>query len=253
MKKDRFEEARVILELLHPGEHDAVDSELEDIKLSLSMSTKRGSLKDLFTMGPQRIFHRVMLASTLQIMLQVIINVISSIQIANNLVYRSQCHCFLHPHHLRRHPTLPRSRGWCALGSISSLYHSWRDYMFIYCWSLREKSPPASLRRRNVYLPRLCYRSRIFRESHGIKSGSLLFVCFPVLTPIYNPLTCSTDICIMLSIPWATSVSRSCMLARSHRFNFALLFAVYQQLSAGCSTFWLIKPYLELLGIANIS
>lgn len=74
MKKDRSEQARTILELLHPGEQVAVDSELEDIKLSLSMLTNRASLKDMFTMGPQRIFHRVMLASVVQIMLQVRIN-----------------------------------------------------------------------------------------------------------------------------------------------------------------------------------
>lgn len=74
MKKDRFAEARNILELLHPGEQEAVDSELEDIKLSLNLSANGARLRDMFTMGPQRIFHRVMLACIVQIMLQVMIN-----------------------------------------------------------------------------------------------------------------------------------------------------------------------------------
>lgn len=54
VKKDGSDQARNILELLHSGEQDAIDSELEDIKLSLSMSTNRASLKGLFTMGPPK-------------------------------------------------------------------------------------------------------------------------------------------------------------------------------------------------------
>lgn len=69
--KDRHEEARRVLEALHPGNQEAVDKELEDIELALKMSANHASLKSMFAMGPQRIFHRVMLASVVQIMLQV--------------------------------------------------------------------------------------------------------------------------------------------------------------------------------------
>ena len=69
--KDRHDEARRVLEALHPGNRDFVDKEVEDIELALKMSINHASLKDMFAMGPQRIFHRVMLASVVQIMLQV--------------------------------------------------------------------------------------------------------------------------------------------------------------------------------------
>lgn len=69
--KDRHEEARRILELLHPGDSETVEKELEDIELALRMSVRYTSLLSMFSMGPQRIFHRVVLASIIQIMLQV--------------------------------------------------------------------------------------------------------------------------------------------------------------------------------------
>ena len=69
--KDRHDKARRVLETLHPGKQEHVDKELEDIELALRMSVNHAGLKVLFAMGPQRIFHRVLLASVVQIMLQV--------------------------------------------------------------------------------------------------------------------------------------------------------------------------------------
>ena len=68
--KNRHDEAKRVLELLHPGDQEAVDKEIEDIELALRPAAKQVGLKALFTTGPQRIFHRVMLASVVQIMLQ---------------------------------------------------------------------------------------------------------------------------------------------------------------------------------------
>ncbi|KAF2483998.1 MFS1 putative major facilitator superfamily transporter [Neohortaea acidophila] len=68
--KDRHEEARRVLEALHPGDPDTINKEIEDIELALKLSVKQASLKYMFTMGPQRVFHRVMLACIVQIMLQ---------------------------------------------------------------------------------------------------------------------------------------------------------------------------------------
>lgn len=69
--KDRHDEARRILEALHPGNQEAVDKEIEDIETALKLSANHASLKAMFQMGPQRIFHRLMLAVVIQIMLQV--------------------------------------------------------------------------------------------------------------------------------------------------------------------------------------
>ena len=77
--KDRHDEARRILEVLHPGKQETVDREIEDIELALRISVNHAGLKAMFAMGPQRIFHRVMLASVVQIMLQV----------GEHLIYRS--------------------------------------------------------------------------------------------------------------------------------------------------------------------
>ncbi|KAL5385838.1 hypothetical protein DPSP01_004616 [Paraphaeosphaeria sporulosa] len=68
--KDRHEEAKRVLDLLHPGDPEAVEKEIEDIELALRISVRHTSLLSMFSMGPQRIFHRVVLASILQIMLQ---------------------------------------------------------------------------------------------------------------------------------------------------------------------------------------
>lgn len=69
--KDRHDEARRVLEALHPGSPDTVDKEVEDIDLALKVSANHANLMSMFAMGPQRIFHRVALASVVQIMLQV--------------------------------------------------------------------------------------------------------------------------------------------------------------------------------------
>ena len=68
-KKERHQEAKQVLELLHPGSQETVDKEIEDIELALKVSANHASLSAMFAMGPQRIFHRVMLASVVQIML----------------------------------------------------------------------------------------------------------------------------------------------------------------------------------------
>ena len=60
------------METLHPGSPEEVDKEIADIELALRLSANHAGLKSMFTMGPQRIFHRVMLAGVVQIMLQVI-------------------------------------------------------------------------------------------------------------------------------------------------------------------------------------
>lgn len=70
--KDRHNEARRVLEALHPGKPETVDTEVKDIELALKFSANRTGLGSLLAMGPQRIFHRVMLASVVQIMLQVV-------------------------------------------------------------------------------------------------------------------------------------------------------------------------------------
>lgn len=70
MLKNRNDEARRVLERLHPGDSDAVDKDVEEIELALRMSSNHASLKSMFSMGPQRILHRVILASVVQVMLQ---------------------------------------------------------------------------------------------------------------------------------------------------------------------------------------
>lgn len=69
--KGQHEEAKRILELLYPHHQETVEKEINNIELSLKASVNHDGLKSMFTMGPQRIFHRVILASVLQIMLQV--------------------------------------------------------------------------------------------------------------------------------------------------------------------------------------
>jgi hypothetical protein len=68
--KDRDDEARRILTTLSPGEPEVVKKQIEDIETALRLSNQHASLKSMFSMGPQRIFHRVMLASVVQVMLQ---------------------------------------------------------------------------------------------------------------------------------------------------------------------------------------
>lgn len=70
MLKKRNDEARRVLERLHPGDPHAVDKDRREIDAALQMSANRSSFKSMFAMGPQRILHRVILASVVQIMLQ---------------------------------------------------------------------------------------------------------------------------------------------------------------------------------------
>jgi MFS family permease len=67
---DRHDEARYVLEALHPGEPETVEKEIEDIETALRMSAGHFELQSMFAMGSQRIMHRVILASVVQIMLQ---------------------------------------------------------------------------------------------------------------------------------------------------------------------------------------
>lgn len=72
MKQGKVAEARDILSILHEDE-EIVDKEIADIQLALELSgnlSESAALKSMFTMGRQRIFHRVCLAVGVQIMLQ---------------------------------------------------------------------------------------------------------------------------------------------------------------------------------------
>lgn len=95
------------------------------------MSTNQESLKDLFTMGPQRIFRRVMLASIIQIMLQVMPNTLPGSPNADHLVYWSERNSFLHSNYPRKYLELSSGGGGCSFGRISSLHHPRRYYMSI--------------------------------------------------------------------------------------------------------------------------
>lgn len=101
--KDRHDEARRVLEALHPGNQDEVYKEIEDIELALKMAANHASLKSMFSMGRQRILHRVLLASAIQMMLQVRSRSIP-LHVAraadNDLADWSQCYCILHTVHL---------------------------------------------------------------------------------------------------------------------------------------------------------
>lgn len=72
MKQGKVAEARHILDVLHE-DPEIVEKEIADIQLALTLSgdlSESAALKSMFTMGRQRIFHRVCLAATVQIMLQ---------------------------------------------------------------------------------------------------------------------------------------------------------------------------------------
>jgi sugar porter (SP) family MFS transporter len=68
MKVGRNIEAAEILELLHE-DPETVEKELRDIRVSLDLSGN-SSLKSLLEMGTQRVFHRVLIGCTAQMMLQ---------------------------------------------------------------------------------------------------------------------------------------------------------------------------------------
>ena len=69
MKRGRAVEAREILDLLNPTEPETVEKEYLDIEIALGM-THKSSWATVFSIGPQRIFHQVVLASTAQMFLQ---------------------------------------------------------------------------------------------------------------------------------------------------------------------------------------
>ncbi|KAF2645233.1 MFS1 putative major facilitator superfamily transporter [Massarina eburnea CBS 473.64] len=88
--RDRHDEARQVLERLHPGDPDIVEKEIEDIELALRISVDHVSLLSMFSMGPQRLFHRVMLACVVQIMLQ--FTGVNAIAFYTPTIYASQLH-----------------------------------------------------------------------------------------------------------------------------------------------------------------
>jgi sugar porter (SP) family MFS transporter len=71
IKVNRVEDAREILLLVYSDGQpsDRVEREIRDIQLSIEL-TGSGSLRSMFSMGRQRIFHRVVLAGLAQVFLQ---------------------------------------------------------------------------------------------------------------------------------------------------------------------------------------
>ncbi|CAL5869398.1 uncharacterized protein PFLUO_LOCUS3627 [Penicillium psychrofluorescens] len=72
-KQGRWEETREILGLLYDDDPhgDIVNKEVQDVQISLERASKgKGNLGAMFKMGPQRTFHRVIIAAVAQIMLQ---------------------------------------------------------------------------------------------------------------------------------------------------------------------------------------
>lgn len=90
-KMNRWEEARDILGLLYDEDPhgETVSVQVEDIRLSLERASK-GNLGALFKMGPQRAFHRVILAATAQIFLQM--SGVNSIAYYAPAIYSTQLH-----------------------------------------------------------------------------------------------------------------------------------------------------------------
>ncbi|KAJ5677878.1 uncharacterized protein N7477_003511 [Penicillium maclennaniae] len=90
-KKGHWEEAREILGLLHDEEPhgEIVNKEIEDIQISIERTSK-GSFGPLFKMGPQRTFHRVVIAAVAQMMLQM--SGINSITYYAPSIYENQLH-----------------------------------------------------------------------------------------------------------------------------------------------------------------
>ncbi|GLI81307.1 hypothetical protein PoHVEF18_009683 [Penicillium ochrochloron] len=79
IQQHRVTEAREILAALEDVKPDdsKIDAEIEAIQLSLKLSGE-GSLVQIFQMGPQRVFHRAMLAASVMLFLQLTgINVIT--------------------------------------------------------------------------------------------------------------------------------------------------------------------------------
>jgi sugar porter (SP) family MFS transporter len=70
-KMNRWDEGREILSILYDDDQygAVVNKEIDNIRLSFERAGK-SNLKAMFKMGPQRIFHRVVLAATAQMFLQ---------------------------------------------------------------------------------------------------------------------------------------------------------------------------------------
>lgn len=71
IKQNRVDEAREVLKALESAEptHSKVESEIHDVQSSLKLSGE-GSLRQVFHMGPQRIFHRAMISVAVMSFLQ---------------------------------------------------------------------------------------------------------------------------------------------------------------------------------------
>ncbi|KAJ5946509.1 hypothetical protein N7454_003348 [Penicillium verhagenii] len=90
-KRNMWEEARDILGILYNEDPhgETVNKEIEDIRLSLDRASK-GRLGAMFKMGPQRVFHRVVIAATAQIFLQM--TGVNSITYYAPTIYQQQLH-----------------------------------------------------------------------------------------------------------------------------------------------------------------
>jgi MFS family permease len=99
MKVGRHQEAADILSLLHSDPVD-VEKELSNIRISIDLSGS-ASLRQLLTMGEQRIFHRMIIGSAAQMMLQ--LTGVCCLLLASN----EYSHCLGQQHHLLRVLTLP--------------------------------------------------------------------------------------------------------------------------------------------------
>ncbi|KAJ5675153.1 uncharacterized protein N7477_005087 [Penicillium maclennaniae] len=90
-KVNRWEEAREILGLLYDIEphSETVNKEIESIQISLERARKT-DLGAMFKMGPQRTFHRVVLAAVAQIFLQM--TGVNSIAYYAPSIYQEQLH-----------------------------------------------------------------------------------------------------------------------------------------------------------------
>jgi sugar porter (SP) family MFS transporter len=89
MKQGKVAEARGILEALHE-DPETVEKEVADIQLALQLAgnlSESAALRSMFTMGPQKIFHRVVIAASVQIMLQ--LTGVNSITYYASSIYQS--------------------------------------------------------------------------------------------------------------------------------------------------------------------
>lgn len=150
---------------MHLGQPETVDKEIEDIDLALKLSAKHAGLKSMFAMGPQRIFYRVMLASIVQIMLQVTHEHLIHWGQENTdfSVHGSQFDSLLHPHHLGNEPEVPSRRSRGAHSGISGVCHPRRHHLLVHRGPVWQESPDDIQRCRNVGVLGLCYWPRIVR------------------------------------------------------------------------------------------